>query len=391
MKILVVTPYYKPSWTYGGPPRCIAELAEAMVRYHQLPIQVVTLNANGRHPLFDTGETVVKTEEGVNVHYLPRTDSLWGKAYFHSPDLKNYLENFGDVDLVHVNTMFNAFSRCGMEFAVRKKIPFVMTFHGMMDHYSLSVSRWIKSIHRTVFDNRLLPKAAAIHYTSAFEKKNSVVRAAIPDEIIPIGIEFKEGTLPPAVHKSTKDEAGLRLVFLGRLHPIKGLDVLIHALHIARKHYGIPVHLDVFGSDDAGYRAKLERIVLSHELEKYVSFKGALSPAERDEKLAEYDCMALTSYHENFGLAAAEALAQGIPVLVSDQVSLADFISSNKCGWVAASDADAIARKLEEIYQTPAAQKRQMGERGFDAVRREFDLRKIAARFFQFYTAHRRK
>ncbi|MEP7169403.1 MAG: hypothetical protein ABI855_08525, partial [Bacteroidota bacterium] len=101
MNILYVTPYYKPSWNYGGPPRCISEQAEYLAKHYDLKIEVLTLNLNGSKPLFNSQEPVVKDVDGVTVHYLPVSSNTLGKAYFESNFLDEYINKFLNVDLIH--------------------------------------------------------------------------------------------------------------------------------------------------------------------------------------------------------------------------------------------------------------------------------------------------
>ncbi len=381
MRILTVTPYYKPAWRFGGPPRCIAEWSEYLVRQTGMRIDVVTLNRNGDAPLYAGDGVVVRTVEGVTVHYLPMAPGRAGKAYFGSPALQAVLARFTDVDLVHVNTLFNAFSRKGMQYAARHRIPFLVTPHGMLDRYSLSRSGMAKRMHRMLFDDRLLRRAAAVHFTTENERHNAVLHGPVRSVVLPLGMAFPAGPLPAR----QQPQDGTRLVFLGRINRKKGIDRLVAALASLPAGIRTGITLDIFGNDDEQVIPELEALVARNALGGTVRFRGALDPAERDATLARYDSLVLTSHQENFGMVVAEALATGLPVFVSDKVNLCDFVSKHRCGWISDLSVDGIAAALLRIHDTSPDERRRMGAAGALAVRESFSLEKIGPRYAELY------
>src|SRR6185436_16198786 len=246
MKILYTTPYYKPSWYYGGPPRCISEQAEYLVKHHNLKIDVFTLNLNGSKPLYNSQEPVVKDVDGVTVHYLPVASNSLGRAYFESNFMDDYIDNFLDVDLVHVHTLFNAFSKKGMQFAYKNNIPYIVTPHGMLDSYSLTRSGWMKKIHRLLFDDKLLAAANSVQFTTGNELKSSVIRMPVRYKIIPLGFEFPEMEL----REKPAPNGTLKLIFLGRINRKKGIDLLLKGLAKLDRNTIQNIRLDIYGNDD---------------------------------------------------------------------------------------------------------------------------------------------
>lgn len=381
MKLLFVTPYYIPAWRYGGPPQCMADLAKNFTSQHQIETHVVTLNANGPEALFSGSNPVTKTVDGVTVHYLPRVKNFLGQAYFLSGRIEEYLSLYKGVDLVHVHTLFNAFSRKGMEFAVKNHIPFVLTPHGMLSDYSLKKSAWMKKWHRLFFDDALIRKAFAVHFTAAGEAHRAVLNHSIKKAIIPLGFEFD-----PKEEFEEKKESGLfRLMFLGRLQPIKGLEPLLQAIAGLEEKVKSRLIFDIYGGDENHYRQQIEKRISEWKLENTVKLHGAVNAVERREAFRQHDVLALTSYHENFGMAAAEAMAAGLPVFLSDQVSLASFVQENRCGWVAAIDEKKLQKSLYEMFYTTLAERNLMGKRAFQAVRTCFDMHRVGKQFVQLY------
>ncbi|MFI5219062.1 MAG: glycosyltransferase [Bacteroidia bacterium] len=381
MKILYITPYYKPSWFYGGPPKCIAEQAEFLVKHHHLHIEVLTLNLNGDEKLFETDDPIIKDVDGVKVHYLPVSKNKFRKKYFDSGLLNKYLEHFSSFDLIHVNTLFNAFSRKGMQFAFNNHIPYVVTPHGMLDAFSLTRSKWMKEIHRFLFDDKLLAAAKAVQFTTENEKINSIIKKSLHPIVIPIGFQFPAAE----IKQQPADNRKISLVFLGRINRKKGIDLLLKGISLLDKDMLKGIHVDIYGSDDDNCKNELEQLISELNVQRNISFMGNLNPDERDEKLRTYDALVLTSHQENFGLVVAEALSVALPVYISDKVNLCDFVRDNRCGWVSTLHATDISKSIAEIFHTPVHKRYEMGVNGFHAVRKNFSMKEVAEKYISLY------
>lgn len=386
MKLLFVTPYYVPAWRYGGPPQCMADLAKNFTSQHHTETHVVTLNANGPETLFETHEPVTKTIDGVTVHYLPRAKNFTGKAYFNSSLIDDFLDRYKGVDIVHVHTLFNAFSKKGMQFAVKNNIPFILTPHGMLSDYSLKKSAVLKKIHRLFFDDALMRKAYCVHFTAQGEAQRAVIDAGIKKVIIPLGFEFDSNEK----FEEKKDTGIFRMMFLGRLQPIKGLEPLLSAIAELNDTIKKRFVFNIYGGDENNYRQHLEKLIKSLQLESIVKLCGPVDATSRTEAFKQHDVLALTSFHENFGMAAAEAMAAGLPVLLSDQVSLASFVQENRCGWVSPIEKNKLQKTVHEMFYTTLAERNAMGQRGFQAVRNHFSMAVVGRQFMQLYNQARR-
>jgi glycosyltransferase involved in cell wall biosynthesis len=380
-QILYITPYYKPSWFYGGPPKCIAEQAEYLAQHFDCKIDVVTLNKNGNETLFDSEVPLVKIVDGVTVHYLPSSKSKLGIAYFSSPSLKKYLEQFKAYDLVHVHMLFNAFSTAGASFAIKHRIPFGYSVHGMLDKFSLTRSKWMKRAHRFLYEDQQLLMAKFVHFTTENERKNAIISRRAKAEVIPLGIVFE----PFVEHMKQHSYTDLHMVYLGRVNRKKGLDLLLKAMTQLPENIKDRVALDIFGEDDDNFMPELQGFVQENMLQEIVQFKGKLNPSERNQILQSYDLLVLTSHQENFGLVVAEALDQKIPVLISDKVNLCDEVENHQCGWVTSLSVKSISKKVEEAFRTPKHIRAQMGARGHEYVRESYSFEKVAEKYWELY------
>lgn len=383
LKILYVTPYYKPAWFYGGPPKCIAEQAEFLASRYGYQIDVITLNKNGTSKLFESDIPVIKEVNGVKVHYLRESKGILGRKYFQAEGLSTYMEQFKNVDLIHVNMLFNAFSVAGFRLGLKYKIPYIVSLHGMLDAFSLTRNKWMKRLHRFFFEDHFLQKARAVHFTTENEFKNAIINKPIRPVVIPLGFFF-EGQNDHSLYFPPNSEA-LKLVFLGRINRKKGLDLLINGIGKLPKHIKEKILLDIWGEEDEPCKPELIALISGVDLTHQIHFKGNLSPDIRNETLKKYDVLALTSHQENFGLVVVEALEQKIPVLISDKVNLSDFVLNKNCGLVSELNEVSIANQLEQFFNLTPEIRAEMGLNGYHAVRKLFNMKVVGQLYHELY------
>jgi glycosyltransferase involved in cell wall biosynthesis len=206
-----------------------------------------------------------------------------------------------------------------------------------------------------------------------------------PTLVETLGLDWAEfSNLPPRgtfrTHYPQLGNAPI-ILFLGRIHYGKGLELLIPALAMMRRRDAMLV---VAGPDAFGYRREIERLIARHRVEARVIFIGMIGGEQKLAALVDADLLALPSYHENFGLAAIEALAAGTPVIVSDQVNLHPQISSGGVGAVVPMDVTALAQTLDRwlddgnLRQSAAAAARPF-------ARKRYDWDEIARRWVGHY------
>jgi glycosyltransferase involved in cell wall biosynthesis len=257
--------------------------------------------------------------------------------------------------------------------------PVIVSVHGMLHEAALKQRSLAKRLFRwLVQDSMLLDGASCLHATAAEEAaaiRRAGHRGAIA--VVPWGIER-----PPATPVFTKAGAPL-LVYLGRLHPSKGIDVLLAAwTRIADR---FPAwRLRVAGYDEQGYRAALEARVDQLGVAGRVTFDGPMANADREALFAAASIVVLPSPAENFGLVIAEALARGIPAIATTGAPWR-ALAEEGCGWVSGSDADALAATLAEALSTDEATRRVMGARGRRYALPRFDWDRIAWNMTDLY------
>ena len=333
MRVLHVAPYATPA--YGGPGVAIRSMTQAL-SCRGAEVTVVTTNAAGYQDLsLEDGEICV--EDGVQFRYFNRQ---FPRGWFRAPGMARWLqEHAGDYDLLHLHVPFTAPFRAGARAARTAGRPYVVTPHGLLDPWSLSQKAWKKKPYLRILERGVLAGAATLHVTAAM-RLGPVVRC------LPLAVP-----LPPPQLRAPRLAGRARVLCIARLHPVKALPVLFAALARLRSE-GQDVFLDLAGQGEADYVAKLRQQAQSLGLEECIAWHGHVDAVQKEHLYAAADCFALLSHHENFGLAAAEAMAVGVPVVVSDQVGLApDVIAFQAGSVVPAGDDRAAAQALRRLLE----------------------------------------
>lgn len=249
-----------------------------------------------------------------------------------------------ETDVLHVHGIFGWHVLLGVWAARRVGRPYVLTLHGHLHREMLRERQMSKRVYLRLMGRRILREASAVLVTAPAEASivaNYVLQERI-HQVVP-GLPVPERL--PSRPAPTAD-APLRLLFIGRLHPHKGLRELFQAM-AAVQAAGMAVHLQVAGHGHAHELRRVQGDIAQLDLAASVTLLGYIEPAERDRLLAASDLLALPSRSENFGFAVAEALAAGLPVIVTDGVGLAPVVDTWGCGAVVpVGDAEALTRAL---------------------------------------------
>ena len=302
------------------------------------------------------------------VHVFP---TRWRGSARMSPELLEHLRAESEsLDAVHVHGMFNGISTSAARAARRAGVPYVIGPFGTLSRYTFAHRRrLLKRAYYALLDAPAIRGAAAMHFTTVHERDEArrlasvrsvpsivVPPAWVPDEATRVGVERR----PAAAGSLPRPET---VLFLGRLHPIKALESLIDAWPTVRA--GRPAaRLVIAGSGDPEYTRALEARVLQSGSGESVSFAGFVTGAEKARLLGEADVFILPSYHENFGVSVLEAVAGGIPAVVSPDVQLAEVIEQNRLGVVVAREPLSLARGILSVLGDAALRQRCAAEGG---------------------------
>lgn len=337
MRILHVIPYISP--VYGGPTVVIEQMADVLSRL-DIEINVVSTTAHDQSELAVTVDNPMIIN-GV-VHYLfPRKGP---KFWMFSWSLRDWLyKHVPDYDLVHVHGLFAFTSLPACSAARRHGKPYVITPHGMLDPWCLSHKWWKKWPYYFFLERRNLRGASALHVTSAFEAEGiSSLGFSSKTHIIPLCVT--PSVIPERHHH---DSQVLSLLFMARIDPIKGLPILLEAISLLISR-NFDVTLTIAGHGSYAYLTEIRSIIKRLDISEHVKFSGFLEGEKKLQMLADSDVFVLPSHHENFSLSTAEAMAAGLPVIVSDQVGIAHEIRDADAGIVVPNDSpEKLARAIE--------------------------------------------
>ncbi|MEM1098466.1 MAG: glycosyltransferase [Planctomycetota bacterium] len=259
-------------------------------------------------------------------------------------------------DVLHVHNLWEQMQHVTASLARRAGIPYLLRPCGMLDPWSLSQSAGRKRWMLRLRTRRDLNDAAAVHYTSDAERDGAKgLGLTSRPLVVPNGLDTEPFERPVAAETALLDErvpefAGRpKVVFLSRLHPKKGGDILIEAFVTLLAKW--PAEADkpalVFvGPDEAETQPKWEGLVRQRGLEQDVRFVGLLNGDDKVAALREADVFCLPSHQENFGIAVVEALAAGTAVVISDQVNIHGAITEAGLGSAVPLDANALSDAL---------------------------------------------
>jgi glycosyltransferase involved in cell wall biosynthesis len=254
-----------------------------------------------------------------------------------------------ESDVVHIHALWEEIQHLSAVHSRQARKPYIIRPCGMLDPWSLAQSKWKKRVYMAWRLRRNLASASALHFSTLTESQCAGKLGLKPPAIVePNGVDLKEFVNLPAkgTFRAKYPQLAGRpyVVFLGRLHPGKGAEMLIPAFAKLRNKEAMLV---LVGPDQDGYKAHLESMVRDNKLENRVIFTGMQKGLDRVAALADADLFSLPSEHENFGIAVVEALAAGLPVVISDQVYLHPDVTAANVGGVVPMNIDALARELD--------------------------------------------
>jgi len=375
MRIFHVIPSLDPS--AGGPTTALIGMASAQARAG-LDVSVLTTWRQGQSP--DSDKSL--EQAGVKVTQVgPVTGALR-----RHPDLATQIDRLAsDADVVHIHSVWEEPQHLAARAAVRKDKSYIITPHGMLDPWSLAQKKWKKRLYMAWRLRRDLNQASALHFTTEAERDACEALGLKPRSVvIPLGISWDEfESLPPRdALRRQYPQIGNRpiLIFLGRIHPGKGVEYLAPALAQTRTK---PI-LVVVGPDSNGFRATIEKMVDQAGVKDRVIFTGMLKGPDRVEALVGADLFALPSDHENFGMSVVESLAAGTPVIISNEVALSSEVISGKVGSVVQRDPKSIAAAIDS-WLSDESELSNVRDRCRTFARERFDWTLIAKKWVNCY------
>jgi len=408
MRILQIIPSI--SLVYGGPSQMVLGLSAALAAKN-IDVTIITTDSNG-----DIGQLPLDVplnepiqQNGYQIIYFRCYP--WRRYKFSFSLLQWLNENARQFDLAHIHALFSPVTTVAATIARYHKLPYIMRPCGMLDPADLQKKKRLKQIYATLLERPNLAGAAAIHFTSKEEAKISerfgldctgkmpvlqdldctgkmpvprdldcTGKMPVPrDLVIPLGVTA--GLFPKRLRESQVPI----ILFMSRIEPKKGLDLLIPALEIILGS-GIEFHFILAGSNpqNADYETQIKVQIHNSRLAKYTTITGFVSGDLKVELLTKADLFVLPSYYENFGIAVAEAMAAGLPVVISDRIHIAEDIQQAEAGWVGPLEVGAIANSIKSALLNPQERQRR-GLNGKEYAKKHYNWEAIAQQTIDAY------
>lgn len=364
----------------GGPATAVLAMSRALTAAN-VDSEIVTTDDDGgqRRLQTDTGQAV--RYGGTLVRFFPRQL----RTYSYSRPMSRWLDKqVCNYDVVHCHGLFCHSPIAGSTAARRQGRPYIVRPVGVLNRWGLANRRRIaKKISLLLLERPILQHAACIHATSISEKDDIALQGVRrPIEVIPLGLDIDSLNAASTDDGPNETQADY-LVYLGRLHPIKRIELLLEAFSKLLRH-APELELVVAGCGEPEYETFLKGEANRLGVAQNVSWPGFVAGPRKARLLREAAVSVLPSDSENFGVAAAESMALGTPIVVRRGVGLAKFIADNNCGLVSGDSADELANDIVRILANEELAE-SMSRSSAAAALREFGPKRTAQRLVEMY------
>ena len=365
---------------YGGPPRNVRDVCAALAaRGHR--VVVLTTDRDGSQRMSERDRRSLGSAHRWVVVPVPTRGPVLSPAFVRSTwDL------MVDADLVHLHGIYSPATAVAGIVAHRRRVPYVQQLHGAATEYHWRQKRWKKAPYEALIQRRVISRAAAaIAMTEKEANQGSQVFPSARMRIVPPPVVDEERTAKRSPRESRAEGGSATIGFLGRLSEKKGAPILLAAFNQVA-HAFPDVRLVVAGPDDEGIGARLKQDVDRLGLSGRVSFPGMVVGRQKAALLEEFDIFALPSADESFGIAVAEAMGEGLPVVITDEVAIAGDVRSARAGLIAPRSAEGFADALARLLRDPA-QAAQMGAAGWKLAVQRYSTAASTATLERLYRA----
>lgn len=294
------------------------------------------------------------------------------------------------ADILHTHGIWQHPSWVALEWKKRAGRPHVASVRGMLEPWALRHKGWKKRPVWWLWEKRNLESAALLHATSRQEAETlRGLGLTAPIAVIPNGVDLpvgRAGLGAPTSSSIYNPQSTTRnpvrtALFLSRVHPKKGLPLLLEAWAKVRPENWI---LHIVGPDEGGHVAELKRLLTVLGLADLIRFSDALTGDAKEAAFRDSDLFILPTHSENFGIAVAEAMSHGLPVITTHGAPW-ELLESERCGWWVPVSAEGIAAALDDATRLGPEELAAMGARGRAVVAERFAWDKIAAEMIACY------
>lgn len=368
----------------GGPSQACLAMGQALAqRGHKVSIHATDLYHQSSLP---TRAARIEEHYGVRIYRYPL--SLPPRLFNASLSLYKGLDGIlSRADIVHLHSLYLFHDWATKRLCTRHAVPYLLRPHGSLDPYMWSRGRIRKSFAEALFQNSVTRHAAVLHYTTEEEKRLATPYSlGVPGVVIPLGVSVPDNLPAHGFLQQKYPEIGSRkvIIYFGRVNFKKGLDILSRAFgQLLRQRQD--VHLVIAGPDDEGYGDKVRGWLYEGRALEHTTFTGMLSGFDKWAALRDANIFVLPSYSENFGIAVVEAMACGLPVVISNKVNIWREVESAGAGIVIGCNAEECTQAMAWLLDHPR-EAREMGAKGAAFVRERFNWSTVGAQLEDVYS-----
>lgn len=382
MRVLIFTPYIGAN--YGGIPKAVQGIAAAIAA-QGIDIDVITTDANNFEKI-PISLNQWLTENRYRIRYF---SCLHKNDFIFSPQLINWLiHHVQEYDIVHTNTVFAPIV-CFVHWLCQfRKIPYVTTPHGMLEPWALAYKASKKHLYYKFFEKPDLHRASAIQVIANTEANNISKLGFTQLVKIPNGInklEFMNLPNSEIFYQKFPETRGKKLtLFLGRIDPKKGLDLLAPAFAKVQRLFP-DTHLIIAGPDSSGFLPTVKNYFLQAGCLNAVTFAGMLTGKLKFSALVAANLYVAPSYSEGFSISVLEGMASGLPCVITTGCNFPEAATAN-VAHVVDINVDAIANALIHCLNHPQAAKN-MGDRAREFIFKNYTWDGAAEKLVKVYQA----
>ena len=286
-----------------------------------------------------------------------------------------------EVSLIHLQHVWDPYIHVAAWFARLKGIPYIITPRGMLEPWILAQRPWKKKLGLFLYQKKDLKKAKVIHATCKLEKSNiRNLGFTNPIPIIPNGVDISKFPVAEPVKANTPK----RILFLSRIHPKKGIELLIAAWGQLDASLSKDWLLEIVGNGDDGYIKSLQEKIEAQGLQEQLLIKAPVFGIDKINLFREASLFVLPTYSENFGIVVAEALASFTPVITTTGTPWEE-LNSHNCGWWIDLSIENLKNTLQQAMEKSTEEIKEMGINGRKLVIDNYDIKVVAQNMLQLY------
>lgn len=384
MRILQVTNFFKPSWEAGGPTRVVYEISKKLVDDGH---EVTVYTTDGYKSRLDVEKNVPLNVDGIKTYYFRNLSSYLAKAMvlpipYYAPLIIK--ENIKSFDIIHIHEYRTLLGVMVHYYAKKYNIPYVLQAHGTV--LPFFERQYLKNVFDILFGSLLFDSKKLIALTENESEQYLMMKANKNQiEIVPNGINFLQYLDLPCKglfkkKYSIKKEEKV-VLYLGRIHKIKGIDLLVNSFSKLVQKFD-NLKLVIVGPDD-GYMSILNKQIESLNINDKVLFAGSLYDRDKLEAYVDADIYVLPSHSEGFPTTVLEACACGTPIIISEGCRITDIVE-NKVGYVTSFEENDLCNLMFELLYNDELRNK-FGNNGRKLVKEHFDWSIICKKIENLY------